>query len=517
MGRYRLSDELGPPQHLLVRPDGCFVPEDIAGGKRVFGLASHLYALRHIGDGGIGDFETLRRFAKLTGEFGGRYTGLNPLHHMFPSDRRRVSPYQPSDRRYLDPIYINIAQLLEAHPLPKTAKLAATHRAAFAALEKLPAVDYTAHWQAKSALLESAFGEWRGAIASDDDLARHGAFEAEKAGEKATPERIRYRAFLETVARQQLAKAAGNNTLYRDLALGCAFDGGEIAEDPDAFVATVSLGAPPDPFARNGQVWNLPAFSPLELESRGLAPMQAVLAANMRSAAALRIDHILGFARQFWVPRGAEGKDGAYVRFPMDALIALTAIESQRNTCLIVGEDLGTVPDGLRHALHEANILSYRVLWFERDGEGFKKAADYPARALACLASHDLPTFMGWRKARDIAIEQDLGLLDAAQAEAREAQRGREVAALDAITGNTSPDDSDAAIAAHGFAAATPSSIMLIQADDLARETEPLNVPGTDAERPNWRRRLAPAIEDLGADAFARAIVERVKKARGDV
>ncbi len=131
---------------------------------------------------------------------------------------------------------------------------------------------------------------------------------------------------------------------------------------------TVSLGAPPDPFARNGQVWNLPAFSPLELEARGLAPMQAILAANMRSAAALRIDHILGFARQFWVPRGAEGKDGAYVRFPMDALIALTAIESQRNTCLIVGEDLGTVPDGLRQALHEANILSYRVLWFERDG-----------------------------------------------------------------------------------------------------------------------------------------------------
>ncbi len=124
MGRYRVSDEQGAAQHLLVRPDGCFMPADIAGGKRVFGLASHLYALRHEGDGGIGDFETLRRFAKLTADLGGRYTGLNPLHHMFPSDRSRVSPYQPSDRRYLDPIYISIAQLLSEYPLPKTAKLA---------------------------------------------------------------------------------------------------------------------------------------------------------------------------------------------------------------------------------------------------------------------------------------------------------------------------------------------------------------------------------------------------------
>ncbi len=148
--------------------------------------------------------------------------------------------------------------------------------------------------------------------------------------------------------------------------------------------------------------------------------------------------------------------------------------------------------------------------------EGFKRPEDYPARALACLASHDLPTFMGWRKGRDIAIEQDLGILDGAQAQAREVQRGREIAALDAATGNISSDDGDAAIAAHGFVAATPSAIMLIQADDLARETEPLNVPGTDAERPNWRRRLSPTIEELAASPLTAAIVARVKTARGD-
>ena len=523
MGVYKITADDGLASHLLVRPSGCFMPSDIATGARVFGLASHLYALRHMGDGGIGDFETLRRFAKFSANLGGRYTGLNPLHHMFPADRSRVSPYQPSDRRYVDPIYINLAGLLTEYKLPQAAKVAASQRAAFAELEKLTHVDYHEHWQAKSAVLSAAFAEFKGNAAFEnfvtkggEALARHGAFEALKAGEAATPQRIRFRAFLQFTAEAQLARAAGSQNLYRDLALGSAFDGGEIAGDPQAFVDTISLGAPPDPFSRAGQVWNLPAFSPLELETRGLAPMAEVLRANMCHAAALRIDHILGFARQFWVPRGAEGRDGAYVRFPMEALIALTSIESQRNNCLIVGEDLGTVPDGLRQALHEALILSYRVLWFERDGEGFKKAADYPARALACLASHDLPTFMGWRKGQDLAIELDLGLLDEQGANQRHNQRRREMTALDAITANTSPDDADASVAAHGFVAATPSSVMLIQADDLAQELEPLNVPGTDQERPNWRRRLTPTIEDIAASTFTRKVVEQVRKSRAN-
>ena len=524
IGIYKVAADDGLASHLLVRPSGCFMPSDIAAGTRVFGLASHLYALRHTGDGGIGDFETLRRFAELSESFGGRYTGLNPLHHMFPANRSRVSPYQPSDRRYIDPIYINLAELLADFKLPQAVRVAATMRAAFAELEKLKHVDYHEHWQAKSTVLNAAFTEFKGNAAfknfvteGGEALARHGAFEAEKSGETATPQRIRYRAFLQFAAESQLARAAQTQNLYRDLALGSAFDGGEIAGDPSAFVDTISLGAPPDPFSRAGQVWNLPAFSPLELETRGLAPMAEILRANMRHAAALRIDHVLGFARQFWVPRGAEGKDGAYVRFPMEALIALTAIESQRNKCLIVGEDLGTVPGGLRQALHEAHILSYRVLWFERDGEGFKRAADYPARALACLASHDLPTFMGWRKGQDISIEQNLGLLDEKGADERRNQRLRESAALDAVTGNTTSDDAGASVAAHGFIAETPSSVMLIQADDLAQELEPLNVPGTDHERPNWRRRLTPTVEELATGSHARNVVARVKTARGHV
>jgi glycogen debranching enzyme GlgX len=521
-GLYEIENEDGGQcQQVIVSPGACYLPEDIARGRRVYGLAAHLYALRHAGDGGIGDFETLRRFADVTHDLGGRYAGLNPLHHMFPSDRTRVSPYQPSDRHFLDPIYISIDQLLAGGRCPGTARLAASSSAAFAALEKLSAVDYAAHWQAKSALLERAFAEFKGddafeafIAAGGDRLHRHGAFEAERAGEKPTASRIRYRAFLEYVADAQLASAARRRVLYRDLALGCAFDGGEIAEDPQAFVATVSLGAPPDPFARQGQVWNLPALSPLELVARGLAPLQAVLAANMRHAAALRIDHILGFARQFWVPRGAEGSQGAYVRFPMPVLIALAALESHRHQCLVVGEDLGTIPDGLREALNAANILSYKVLWFEREGAGFKPPGAYPSHALACLASHDLPTFVGWRRGRDISMDRELGFIGVAEAEKRAKQRADEIAALDRMTGNRSAADEEASIAAHGFVASAPSAIMLIQADDLAGETEPLNVPGTDAERPNWRRRIGLAIEELAARPLTLDVVNRVREER---
>jgi glycogen operon protein len=507
---------------VIASPGSCHLPDDIAAGRRVFGIAAHLYALRHEGDGGIGDFETLRRLAEVTARSGGRYAGLNPLHHMFPSDRSRVSPYQPSDRRYIDPIYISIPRLLESLKLPATARLAEKHAAGFARLESLSHVDYAAVWSAKQALLEEAFREFRGSpdfaafvAAGGAALKAHGQFEAEKAGETPSRARIAYRAFLQWVAEGQLAAAAQRKSLYRDLALGSAFDGGEIAEALADHAEGVSLGAPPDPFSPDGQVWNLPPFSPLALAARGFAPLRSVLQANMRHAAALRIDHILGFMRQFWVPRGAAGAAGAYVNFPLDAMIAVTAIESRRRNCLVVGEDLGTIPDGLRERLQAANILSYRVLWFERDGTGFRPPASYPALALACLASHDLPTFRGWREGLDIAIDLSLERIDAGEAERRRLRRADETAALDAVAQTPTHGLHDASVAAHGLVAKTPSRVMLVQADDLADAAEPLNVPGTDTERPNWRRRLTPTVEALATGRLAADILARVKAERG--
>ena len=520
-GCYRLLAEGSEPRHIIASPGECHLPADIAAGRRVFGLASHLYSLRHAGSEGIGDLATLGRFAELSAGLGGRQAGLNPLHHLFPSDRSRASPYQPSDRHYVDPIYISIARLLAMLPLPRTAALAAGTRAALATLDALPLVDYPAVWQAKARLLESAFAEFTATPDFDAfvaeggaQLAAHGRFEALRMGEQPSPQRIAYRAFLQWVADRQLAEAAHRQNLYGDLALGCAFDGGELEANPDAFAAGVSIGAPPDPFSEAGQVWNLPPFSPIALDALGLEPMRRVIAANMRHAAALRIDHVLGLARQFWVPRGAEGRFGAYVRFPLDALIAVTALESQRHQCLVVGEDLGTVPDGLRERLAAARIFSYRVLWFEREGEGFRPAEAYPRHALACLASHDLPTFMGWRAGRDIDIARAICQIDDAEAERRRAGRAGEKRLLDRRTQFAGDDDRGADAATHRFVAATPSQIMLVQADDLAGETDPLNVPGTDREWPNWRRRVHVPVEELAEGALAQGILQAVKQER---
>ncbi len=522
-GRYEIRGEDGEQRVAIVSPGGCHVPADIAEGRRVFGIAAHLYSLRHDASEGIGDFETLKRLADVTHESGGRYAGINPLHHMFPSDRSRASPYQPSDRHYIDPIYISIGQLLDALPLPKTARLASGNRAAFAALDRLPYVDYPAVWEAKRQILEQAFAEFPGDAAFNAFVAAdraaldaHGRFEAERMGEDPSASRINFRAFLQWVADRQLGAAAAHQSLYRDLALGCAYDGGEIAGQPSAFAAGVSIGAPPDPFSAAGQVWNLPPYSPHALLRHGLSPVQRVMAANMRHAAALRIDHVLGFARQFWVPRGAEGRHGAYVRFPLEGLLAVTALESRRHRCLVVGEDLGTVPEGLRGRLASANVFSYRVLWFERDGPGFRQPQTYPTNALACLASHDLPTFFGWRRARDIEIAQSLGQLDASEAEARKTERAREIALLDTLSGAEDGNEETANVAVHGLIASTPSRIMLIQADDLAGETDPLNVPGTDREWPNWRRRVSAPVETLAGAPLARRIIARVKEERSE-
>ena len=198
----------------------------------------------------------------------------------------------------------------------------------------------------------------------------------------------------------------------------------------------------------------------------------------------------------------------------MAVVIAVTAIESWRHHCLVVGEDLGTVPDGLRDALAAASIFSYRVLWFERDGPGFKAPDQYPHHALACLASHDLPTFKGWRAGYDIDIDTELGRLSASEAGIRRDERTKEASILDHLTGARAANEDEANAAAHGFLAGTPSQIMLIQADDLTGETEPLNVPGTDRERPNWRRRLGATVEEIPKLPLAQAIISRVKKER---
>ena len=539
IGRHRLLNEDRPERfcHLTVAPDACYLPPPLLADQPAFGIAAHLYTLRSQGDQGIGDFTTLARFAAASAQVGASMVGLNPLHALFPHDRGRTSPYHPSDRRFLDPIYIDVSGLPGGGSLPSPAG----------------PVDYAATWAAKRAVLQAAFS--RGNAAPGVEAASAGAagaavrrfatfqsiaellatshWQAWPAGLRHPDspdvaafaaqhqQTVQFHAFMQTLAEQQFAAAAAAAQrdgltlgLYRDLAVGAAPDGAEAWSAQDTLMHGVSIGAPPDPFSANGQVWSLPPPDPVAMRADGYTAFNELLVANMRHAGALRIDHVMGLRRLFIVPDGSRAGDGAYVTYPMHDLLAQVALQSQRARCLVVGEDLGTVPEGMSDALAASRILSYSVLWFERRDGHLRPPPEWRLLAAACVSTHDLPTLAGWWNGADIAEKRALGLLvsEAAETERRDEKaalirllRQQELLADDVDLDQPQPPSVAAAV--HAFVSATPSLLMLVQADDLAGETAAVNLPGTDKERANWRRRLAPDVNTLCKTPLARAIL----------
>jgi glycogen operon protein len=338
-------------------------------------------------------------------------------------------------------------------------------------------------------------------------------------------ERVRFHQYLQFLADRQLATAAATASssglelgLYRDLAVGAAPDGAEAWARSDDLAQGAWTGAPPDPFAPEGQNWHLPPPLPLRFAADGFASFAALVAANMRHAGALRIDHAMGLTRLFWIPDGGSGKDGAYVAYPFADLLGQLALESQRARCMVVGEDLGTVPEGFRSVMAEADILSYRVLLLEREGLAFKPATSYPARAVACVTTHDLPPLAGWWHGDDLRERAALGLIpDLPQADATRAEeRAALVDALGAENCLASPSSGAPAAAgvvqaAHEFIAATPSDLVLVQAEDLAGLRAGVNLPGTDRERPNWRLRLPLPVDALLSQPASKALLEPMR------
>ena len=515
-----------PARQVLIHPQSCFLPPVLNQGHKLKAFSSHLYCLRHSSfdrsnGEGIGDFQTLRRLADHVHHTQQGLVGLNPLHHLFVNDRRRISPYQPSDRRFIDPIYLNIADLISDFDLPKTRAHYADCASAFSHLESLRLIDYPEVWRLKSELLGTAYSEF--STHSDFEfycdrnralLDSHCLFEVNAAHEEPSPERLRYRAFLQWLCERQFSAAAQHHNLYRDLALGCAYDGGEMQAYTDLFLHNISIGAPPDPFSREGQIWHLPPQSPLRMRQTGFQHFRTLLEQNMSHAAALRIDHVLGLARQFWVPDGAPAMSGAYVQFPLQALLAILAIESHRHQCLVIGEDLGILPEGLRGALDQFDILSTRIALFEKYHDAFIPAPHYPHKAIVSLGSHDSPTFTGWRAGSDLRIAADLGQINSTELSNLQDHRRHEINQFDQAAQIIQKDPTEMLAQAHGFLAQTPAMICSVQIDDLVGETDQLNVPGTDQQWPNWRRRLSHSIEDALAGEPGRTILARVKSYR---
>jgi glycogen debranching enzyme GlgX len=539
-GRHVLFDEAAPDARCLltVAPARCFLPPLLDRPR--FGIAAQIYALRGARDQGIGDFAAVAELARMARDQGAALLGLSPPHALSPIDRSRASPYHPSDRRFLDPIFVSVSALPGGDALGGLAAGAS--------------VDHAAVWAAKRAVLRAAWEAGpRGDLpAPGSALARFCTYVAIAEQQGHTDARrwpaglrhgddsgiadfaarhadaVGFAAFCQRLADDQLAEAGRAGAgLYRDLAVGAAPAGAEIWSGDARFLPGFSVGAPPDPFSAEGQVWGLPPPDPRHALETGHAAFAGLIRANMRHAAALRVDHVLGLRRLFLVPDGAKGSEGAYLAYPFADMLGNLALESARARCLVVGEDLGTVPEGIGQALQAADVLSYRVLWFEKEGDRFKPPAQYPPRAAACVATHDLATLAGFWTGADLDEREALGLL--ADPPAERAARAADRAALCALLAaegllpdgagpDAAPDaamDDALAAAIHALVARTPSALMLVQAEDLAGESIAVNLPGTDRERPNWRRRLPVAVSDLAALPRAQAILATLRGVRG--
>lgn len=544
-GYHHLTATLGDRKAeawVIAAPQRCWRPRAYADeGAADWGLAAQLYGLRSADNIGIGTYADAGQAAHDAGLRGASFLGLSPVHALFGADRTKISPYSPSSRLFLETLFI-APDALPGFVGSRAEALLRENGRAVEALRSASLVDHQGVWDVLAPVLDALWQDSPARRGEDadfqafrqdggEDLQAHAVFEAlsahfkaqgahwlgdwpeayRRAGTEAVrafeaehAEAVSFHAWLQFLADRQLAAAsrraheAGMRIgLYRDLAVGADRGGSEIWSHPERFANGVSIGAPPDLLAPKGQDWGLPAFDPLEMERDGLAAFRALVQANMRHAGAIRIDHAFQLARLFLIPLGGSAHDGAYVLMPFEPMLAVLRLESHRNKCIVIAEDLGTAPEGFSDALMGAGILSYRILAFEREGDGrFKAPGAYPRDALTAITTHDLPTFVGWWRGVDTDTRQALGLYDQERAEAERGERVTERRRLtEALAGEQllpswDPPEAAPFEAAARYLARAPSILTAVQYEDVISELSQANVPGSTEGYPNWRRKL---------------------------
>jgi 4-alpha-glucanotransferase len=509
---------------LLVVPERAYQGNDAS--SRMWALAVQLYGVRSRRNWGHGDFTDLANLIDLAAGLGAAGIGLNPLHDTF-----EASPYSPNSRLFLNPLYIDVEAIpgfpgltveierdVEAlrcrnlidYPGVTRIKLQALQRAYNAFRTKATSTDRRdlARFREESGptlrrfacfeVLRGRFGSpwwewptpWR--RPTDDDLDRLPGEEVDRIG---FFEFVQWQADRQLQSCRERARQAGMTLgLYLDIAVGVQPDGFDAWNDQGAMLPKVAIGAPPDMLNTLGQNWGLAAFHPLALEASRFELFRRVLRSSMRYAGAVRLDHVLGLQRLFLIPSGLPAAQGGYVRLPFESLLAVVVQESVRNRCIVIGEDLGTVPENFRETLADWGIWTYQIMLFQRASNGeFLPLESYSKNALVAFATHDLPAFAGWAEGHDLAVKTALGI-DPGESQRQRGQAHRALHKALLERGLQAFEFTSVA----QYLADTPARLLVIAIEDALGIKDQVNVPGTINEHPNWRRRLPVFLEDLG-------------------
>lgn len=562
-GYHQLTLRKGRQQwqtRIIIAPRRCYIPEPIEQGKKLWGALVQLYTLRSEDNWGIGDFGDLAQLLEKIAFYGGDFVGLNPLHALYPAQPENASPYSPTSRRWLNVLYIDVNRLVDFQQSKaaqrwwdssKTRQALEQARAAefvdYRAVAELKITGLRFAWQRFQPRAEQEAGFQQFLVEGGDHLRYQAAFDgilAERSqnnpdewGWPAWPEgwrnaalpdvqqwcaehedEIQFWSWLQWVAQEQFAvcwqisQHLGMTVgLYRDLAVGVAQGSAETWQDPTLYKLGASVGAPPDRLGPQGQNWGLPPLDPHVMRARGYQPFIDLLRANMRDCGALRIDHVMALLRLWWIPYGESADKGAYVAYPVNDLLAILALESQRHRCMVIGEDLGTVPKEIVSLLRKSGIFSWKVLFFEQHQDGsYRQPQEYPRQSIASASTHDLPTLAGFWGFRDLWLGKELALYpESVWRPLMEQRYDQNQALLDALHQMQTLPARQGKVASrlsfsfvlnrgfHRYLALSNSALVGLQPEDWLGMTSPVNVPGTVNEYPNWRRKLSVTLEEM--------------------
>nr|WP_321982773.1 4-alpha-glucanotransferase [uncultured Cohaesibacter sp.] len=541
---------------LITAPLKAPSVEQLTGKSRVWGINAPLYGFRSHRNSGIGDFEDLAQFSEYVQSLGGSFVGINPVHALGFSDQYAMSPYSPTHRGFLNTQHIALDQFSGMPASPQLHALLQAVETQWSELRASDQVEYQSHRVCHNAALRdlhSLFldhadqasldalatfraekGSYLERFALYEALSDHYGPEwhrwpvqfrdrhedAIRAARELYAARIDFHVWLQWIASVQLTqtqqRASGNGGLglYLDLAVGARRGGGESWCEHDSVAQGISLGAPPDQLGPDGQNWGLVAYAPKKLAANKYKSLRNIYRSAMQYAGVLRIDHVLGLNRSFWIPDG--GIPGAYVTQPLNTFLSILSIEADASNTAVIGEDLGLVPDGFRDAVQAHGIYGYSVLQYEKWPDGrFKHPNELREFSLASFSTHDTPTLKGFISGCDIKWRDRIRGSEHPSSGALEA-RAHDVAALakldpdESTHGDLSFDHLFNTI--HGSLAHSPVAMLAVQLDDILAEEEAQNLPGTVDQHPNWRRKCSLELEDLPKDKAFDEVAQMMKE-----